>query len=460
MPMPSPPTAPTSLRSLTATAQAFQAVGRNTEALSWLRRALALDPADVTAVNASIRLLLSQQKIIEAVAVLEMALSRAPFDIRLLAEQRAIGLALYQAGFWEDAVPWLERASALEPWNPTLTAALARTRRPAYLGPDVIDARTGQPLQRYAAREGSAYIYVIDIVGTCNLRCPTCPVGNSDRGARPVGFMPIDLFEAITAKIRQESPSPEPVVNLYNWGEPLLHPDLPQMIRRLRSLGLRSSLSSNLNIKRGLEEVIAANPDELKISLSGFTPQTYSRTHARGDLDRVKANMRAIRRHLDTYHSKTHVWVGHHIYKSNQDQAETVRRFCAELGFAYHPIPAFYMPLERLMDVIDGKPNPRDGGILADLLHAPAGLPERAAKSRSGTRDCELRFNQTVINFDGSVALCCTVYDQANMLGLNFMDADFSEIERRKYAHPFCSTCYDRKLEYAPPELDVVRGRR
>jgi hypothetical protein len=124
-----------------------------------------------------------------------------------------------------------------------------------------------------------------------------------------------------------------------------------------------------------------------------------------------------------------------------------------ELGFAYHPITAFYMPLERLIDYLEGKPNPRDKGIIEDLLRKPEEIPRGAAARRSGHFDCELRFNQTVINHDGSVALCCTVYDRENMLGVNFLDADFAELEARKYAHPFCETCYRYGLEYAPFEL-------
>ena len=65
-----------------------------------------------------------------------------------------------------------------------------------------------------------------------------------------------------------------------------------------------------------------------------------------------------------------------------------------------------------------------------------------------------MRFNQTAINHDGSVALCCAVYDQDNMLGVSFLDEDFVALERRKYAHPFCGDCIRRNLHFTRPELD------
>jgi organic radical activating enzyme len=344
------------LRGLAAAAEDLVTSGRAEEARRLLVRALDLEPGDARAAAGLIRLLLAAGDLRGAVTVAEAALSHNPEDVRLMAVCSAIGLALYAANLWEDAEPWLARAVTAEPWNASAAAALRRARRPDYLAPEVFDPLLGRALHRYSAREGDTYIFVIDIVGTCNLRCPTCPVGNSPE--RPKGFMKLEMFERIIEKIRRESPVPNPQINLYNWGEPLLHPQLPAIITILRRAGMRSCLSSNLNIKRGLEAVIAAEPDELKISLSGFSQQTYSRAHTRGNLDLVKTNMRLVRAYADDYGVATKIWVGHHIYRSNQQDIEPVRQLCEELRFAYHPIAAFYMPLERLMDVIDGKPNP------------------------------------------------------------------------------------------------------
>jgi MoaA/NifB/PqqE/SkfB family radical SAM enzyme len=423
-----------------------------------LRRALDHDPSNTPAAASLIRLLLKTGDLSAAVALAASALSRNPDDLGLLALQSQIGLALYRSNLWEDAELWLARARTLEPWNSVLASAYKRAQRPDYLVENIFDPQLGRSLRRYSAREGDTYIFVIDVVGTCNLRCPTCPVGNSPE--RPKGFMDLTLFEQIIAKIRRESPVPHPQVNLFNWGEPLLHPDLPAMISKLRESGMRVHLSTNLNITHRLEDVIAAGADELKISLSGFSQETYARTHIRGRLDLVKTNMRRVREYADMYSVETRIWVGHHIYRSNQHEIGPVRQLCVELGFEYHPIAAFYMPLERLLDAIRGKPNPRDHGILADLLHDPRDRRALAGR-RSGSFDCELRFNQTVINHDGTVALCCTVYDQPNMLNVSYLNNSFDAIEQRKYHHPFCETCMRNNLHYAPPELgawDAVTG--
>ena len=216
---------------------------------------------------------------------------------------------------------------------------------------------------------------------------------------------------------------------------PLLHPDLPKFISTVKAHGLACHLSTNLNVERGLYEMIKAEPDDLKISLSGFTPESYSQTHARGELMLVKANLYLLRHYMDKCGSKTRVWVGHHLYKGGETQVPAVKALCDELGFEHHPIPAFYQPLERLMDVLGGHTHPQ---VLDSLIEHPSVYIPRIRSQQSGRHDCELRFNQTVINHDGSLALCCNVYDNENMLNLSFIDTPHAEIEQARYQHPFC----------------------
>ncbi len=54
----------------------------------------------------------------------------------------------------------------------------------------------------------------------------------------------------------------------------------------------------------------------------------------------------------------------------------------------------------------------------------------------------------TTINYDGSVALCCGVYNRENMLGVNFTDLPHEELQARKYEHEFCKTCYSHGLQF------------
>lgn len=391
--------------------------------------------------------LLGQGRYRSAVAAATALDTARRFDPGLVSLPRIIGEALFGAGLWREAGPWLDRASALEPWDSALADHAERCRLPDWLAPDIKEHATGRTLRRHPPKEGRAYSYTVDVVGTCNLRCPSCPVGNSP--ARPKGFMDTALFGRILAKIRAESPDPNPRLTLYNWGEPLLHPELPRLIAMAHAAGFPVQLSTNLNIRRGLSDVIAAGPEELKISLSGFTPDSYARSHRRGDLTLVLANMREVRRLIDAHGVATRVWIGHHIYRANRDQIPAVAALARELGFAHHPIDAFFMPLERLGAYLDGDDSADPGGIIPDLPLNPRARAAALAGQIDPDSDCELRFAQTVINHDGSLALCCSVYDAANMLGANFLDLGHDEIQARRYAHPFCGTCMAKTMHYA-----------
>jgi MoaA/NifB/PqqE/SkfB family radical SAM enzyme len=366
----------------------------------------------------------------------------------------AIGMTLYQQGYWEDAYTWLMRAVRSGVVDEQVSAALARVQPREYLEPEVFDPGTGRVLLRYAARESSTYVYAIDIAGTCNLRCPTCPVGNSLQTSRKKGFMTQDLFRNIVRKIRTDNVADAPEIFLFNWGEPLLHPQIGEFIETLHEAGLSSHLSTNLNIEAGLREVAKSNPTNIKISLSGFTPESYARTHVRGNLALVKSNMYRLRHYLDQYKANTRVWVGHHIYRSNQAEIPEVAALCRELGFEHHPIAAFFQPLERLIEIVEKRAPPHP--ILEELIEHPLSYIPRMQKTKSKSLDCELRFNQTTINFDGSVALCCSVYEDSNMLGANFLEHSHRALEAMKYGHPMCNTCFNNGLAYVPTDKNSV----
>ena len=71
-------------------------------------------------------------------------------------------------------------------------------------------------------------------------------------------------------------------------------------------------------------------------------------------------------------------------------------------------------------------------------------------------QDCRLRKKQTAINWDGSVALCCAVYDSSRFtISKSFVDTDFDELQARKYDHDFCKRCF-KAGGPGTIELDVI----
>lgn len=309
----------------------------------------------------------------------------------------------------------------------------------------------------------------IEIAGNCNLRCPSCPVGNSVADGRPRGFMDVALFEQVVRKIVAESEGARPKIALYDWGEPTLHPQLPEILEIIHRNGLQSRVSSNLNVDLRLDPTFKANPHEFHISLSGFYERNYSLTHRRGQIEKVIANLRHIRELIDRYEARTRVVVGFHVYRHNvRDDLPAMRDLVTELGFEIEPVVAQFFPIERnltYLEKLEGKDptlphvriTPADEAVI-DLLLV---RPEETLnwwRSRSGvqrwwmTRDCERISNKTSVRIDGSLALCCASYDANLKVEGHFLDLPHAEIQQRRRAHPFCATCiaYGLHLPAAP----------
>ncbi len=365
---------------------------------------------------------------------------------------RGMGLTLYARGYWEAAQEYLSLVLDAQPGDQHVREVLRRIT----LRPDITPEHTledGLTFRRYAPREREEYQFIIDIVGTCNLRCPTCPVGNSIAKARPKGFMALDTYRAILDKIVAENAHRPVAIDLYNWGEPLLHPDLPEIIRATKAADLPVHLSTNLNVEIDFTALARANPTSIKISLSGLSAATYEITHEKGDFRLLKANMYRLRHALDKAGADTQIWAGFHRYRDNQHELAELNRICVELDYDLSVFDAYYMPAERVIDLIEGKVTAEEIPVLDQLLEDPRDRLKANLAQRADGWDCELRYDQTVINHDGSVALCCVVYDQENMLDLDFLDRPQVEIDDAKYRHAFCATCMKHGLNPAPKAL-------
>jgi hypothetical protein len=132
------------------------------------------------------------------------------------------------------------------------------------------------------------WLFIIDVIGVCNLRCPSCPVGNYSEIKQPSGMMEPSLLEAILRKATGECRVG--YACLYNWSEPLLHPQLPEMVRIVRDCDLKCGLprvASELDYP-----VIIPNWDNTPRSgrygsvLHGSTPELF-RWHLREAIERA-----------------------------------------------------------------------------------------------------------------------------------------------------------------------------
>jgi hypothetical protein len=276
----------------------------------------------------------------------------------------------------------------------------------------------------------------------------------------PKGLMSIELFKQILQKISRERQGVPVDIWLFNWTEPLLHPGIDLFIEAVREFNFTSFVSSNLNAGDRLETLMKAIPDRLKISLSSFKQEIYGVTHERGDIEKVKENLIKLASLRDLYHSKTSIWVGHHLYKNTLQEQGEIAGFVESLGFGYAPSIATLTPIEEVFKLMDQSAlgvkmisGAKYESISHHFLFDPLEVQKNNSALRSGNYDCELRFNMTAIQHDGSVNLCCATVQSLSIEPISFLDTSEKEIEALKYNNPFCKKCISRNLHLTISDL-------
>lgn len=371
------------------------------------------------------------------------------FD-RALAADSALSTLLNQQ-YRVHALEFLKNLIQIGIQIPNLQNKLDYLQLPAYLNPTYYDKQLDGHLSRYSPIESNKYVYAIDIVGGCNLRCPTCPVANQP--SMPKGLMSIELFRKILKKISVERANVPIDIWLFNWTEPLLHPKIELFIEAIKEFNFTSFVSTNLNSGDRLDSLIKSGPERLKISLSSFKQEIYGVTHERGDIAKVKKNLVKLAQLRDFYKSSTYIWVGHHLYKHTVEEAEEIKCFSNNLGFDYFASLATLTPIEEVMKLLEVSKHEAKENLSAPykslepyFLMNPLEIQKKNSAIRSGNYDCELRFNMTAIQHEGHVNLCCGTTQPLAAAPIQFLEMAHSDIESYKYNNEFCKKCISNNL--------------
>ncbi|UQZ91316.1 hypothetical protein C4J81_18640 (plasmid) [Deltaproteobacteria bacterium Smac51] len=286
--------------------------------------------------------------------------------------------------------------------------------------------------------------WFVDVAGSCNLKCVSCPRGNlpPERQPRP-GFMAPDSYTALLDKILAEDPFTG-VINLYSWGEPLLHPKLPEIIGLTRQKGLSAAVSSNLSFRLDFEEVIKAGPDYFRVSASGWG-ENYEQTHAGGDWALFMENLARLKQWRAAHRPQMQVEMNFHIYKNRADDYRRMKDYCREAGFIFRAGHGMLNPLDNVARLMDGQELTPEARLSISLQAFPVekGLA-RLAEIKG--RPCPFESIMDV-GWDGRVNHCQAWFDpETPNLADDFNAATLDEMLAKRLGSSFCQKCRSRLL--------------
>lgn len=263
------------------------------------------------------------------------------------------------------------------------------------------------------------YIANFDVTNSCNLRCTYCPTGVMQKSGRRKYFMPLDQVRDAIDQLGDYLT----IAYLYNWGEPLLHPEIAEIVNMLHQRGIFTSMSTNLSLKceEQLLAVCDAGLDHLLLSLDGATQETYARYRKRGDLELALDNVRKLIQHR-ALHSRANPILEWQFleFSFNVQEREKAQELARQLG-----VDKFLVRRGGALgeDKITEKEHKKD----SFLVHAAKIIDDKLLggiyayrNNRTGFNPkfgCERLWRSVVLNGDGGVAPCCYVYKKENDFG-------------------------------------------
>jgi len=228
---------------------------------------------------------------------------------------------------------------------------------------------------------------MIELTNWCTLRCPTCFSHQDSRVKLNMSFKQFKhIIDHNIGLINS--------ISLYNYGEPFLNKNLPEMIFYAKKKGVHFTKvatngmhfsSSNIN------KILKSKLDYLSISIDGATQDTYGKFRVGGEFKKVISGANHLVKTRNALGSNLKIEIQFILMKHNEHEVKRMEVLAQKLGVDYL----------RLKTVLIKK---NQWSYL---------LPKTSRYSRYEDvplrNTCYKAVDELVINCDGTVIPCCYI---------------------------------------------------
>jgi MoaA/NifB/PqqE/SkfB family radical SAM enzyme len=254
-----------------------------------------------------------------------------------------------------------------------------------------------------------------DPTNYCQLRCPLCPTGARIQD-RSRGRAQFHIFEHLLDEVGDYVF----LIDFFNWGEPLLNERTEEFVALASRKNIVTFLSSNLSIPlsdQRIDRLVDSGLSQLIVSLDGATPETYGTYRRVGRFDLVIANMKRIvaaRRARGVTHPVVN-WQ-FLVFRFNEHELDRVRTMAAEIGVDSVTFRAPFLDEGRV------PLSAEDRARVAEWAPTRTEFNRYDPANRAGTTArkydrCGWHYMSAAINWDASVAPCCTLFERRDDFG-------------------------------------------
>jgi radical SAM protein with 4Fe4S-binding SPASM domain len=237
-------------------------------------------------------------------------------------------------------------------------------------------------LRGHSRLRGGPLTLAIESTAKCNLFCPMCPREN-------IYFPPKDMELSLFKKIIDEAKDFLEFAVPYGVGEPLLNPEIYEMLAYCKKVGVPTGLSTNatvLNEDAG-RKLIESGLDYIIFAFDGATRETFETYRKGADFDRVRNNILTFLRVKKEMKSKIFCIIQMVALKENRREIPDLIRMWRIGG-----IDEVRIKKDEVHN--EGSAIPGDNGSRPPMKHP-----------------CYLLWRGPMyIHYDGTVYPCCYIY--------------------------------------------------
>ena len=266
----------------------------------------------------------------------------------------------------------------------------------------------------------------IEPTTACNLGCPECPSGLKSF-TRPTGKINIRLYEKI---IEELAPTLTYLI-LYFQGEPFLHPEFIQLIKKASERKIYTATSSNAHFltDKVAQQTVESGLDRLIVSIDGTTQEIYESYRKNGKLSKVLEGTENVIAWKKKSKSKTPEVVWQFlVVRPNEHQVNEAK----ELAKAYE-VDKIAFKTAQVYDYVNGNE-------LIPINEKYSRYKKRSdgtyVNKQNISDECWKMWHSCVITWDGKVVPCCFDKDAQYELG-QVGEQDFKDVWYSNAYHQF-----------------------
>lgn len=288
----------------------------------------------------------------------------------------------------------------------------------------------------FPVRDFDINIVLYEISGICNARCPFCPTGSKRFAAARSRFIPVPEFlKGITRLYELDFLKNDTQMGLYNWGDPLLHPDLEQIMAVLTDFDQYYSLSSNGSRFVPLSPKNLDNLAVMRFSLPGFSQASYDRVHGL-QFEKVLKN---IGNWIDILPGNT-VEIVYFLYNFNYSELNAAFDYFSGQDIVFNVKMPFLMDFYEVNAFLMNRLGKERMEEISRYMHLEY---VDAIKSRQpGDFLCPLLSSQLVIDEYSNIVRCCAISKMSKYYSLgSLFSLDRDQILELKSSAAICRGC-------------------